>query len=425
MYASVAAFAAAFMSKAAVMPLPAVLLLADVYPLRRVQAFGWRRCLIEKLPWAVVAAIGAGITLKVVLTSTRVTGYEAYGWGARIAMTAYTFMFYPVRWLWPVELIPLYELPLEVHLSSPRFLVPAIAFVAVSAVLVALRRVFPGGLAAWTLSVLMLLPISGIVHAGRQLAHDRYSYLSGSASPSWPVGNRPVWMPAPAVVERRHRQKRARRRGRGGARAGSRRLGSVQDLAGLRDAMEVVGQHRSRLRQLLEQPRHSPPQPAPRRGGGGCLPSGFRAPSEPPGPREQHRDGARRQRKYRDAEDMPASRAAARAQLHGGRWRTWARCTRSRAGTRSLCRTIARPLPRTRFVNLTPQLRPAPPPVRRRIKGGPGTGSRDPAHEALAVKPADTEAQRQLQALLAERVRAGADPRGCSPTLLTTPANPL
>ncbi len=179
MYASVAAFAAAFMSKAAVMPLPAVLLLADVYPLRRVQAFGWRRCLIEKLPWAVVAAIGAGITLKVVLTSTRVTGYEAYGWGARIAMTAYTFMFYPVRWLWPVELIPLYELPLDVRLSSPRFLVPAVAFVAVSAVLVALRRVFPAGLAAWALSVLMLLPISGIVHSGRQLAHDRYSYLSG------------------------------------------------------------------------------------------------------------------------------------------------------------------------------------------------------------------------------------------------------
>ncbi|HEX9125657.1 MAG TPA: tetratricopeptide repeat protein [Methylomirabilota bacterium] len=179
MYASLAAFAAALLSKAAAMPLPAVLLLADVYPLRRVRALGWRRCLLEKLPWAAVAAIGGGVALMVVLRNTRVTAYETYGLGARIAMTAYTFMFYPVRWLWPVELIPLYELPLEVHLSSPRFLVPAIAFVAVSAVLVALRRVFPGGLAAWTLSVLMLLPISGIVHAGRQLAHDRYSYLSG------------------------------------------------------------------------------------------------------------------------------------------------------------------------------------------------------------------------------------------------------
>jgi cytochrome c-type biogenesis protein CcmH/NrfG len=179
MYASLAAFAAALLSKASAMPLPAVLLLADVYPLRRVPALGWRRCLLEKLPWAVVAAIGGGITLRVVLSSTRVTGYEAYGWGARIAMTAYTFIFYPVRWLWPVELIPLYELPLEVHLSAPRFLVPVIVFVAVTALLIALRRVFPGGLAAWVLSIVMLLPISGIVHSGRQLAHDRYSYLSG------------------------------------------------------------------------------------------------------------------------------------------------------------------------------------------------------------------------------------------------------
>src|SRR3990172_8796623 len=94
-------------------------------------------------------------------------------------MTGYTFSFYPARCLWPVKLIPLYELPVEVPLLAPRFLIPALAFVAVTALLWALRRVFPAGLAAWTLSVLMLLPISGIVHSGHQLAHDRYSYLSG------------------------------------------------------------------------------------------------------------------------------------------------------------------------------------------------------------------------------------------------------
>jgi tetratricopeptide (TPR) repeat protein len=94
-------------------------------------------------------------------------------------MTAYTFSVYPARWLWPVKLIPLYELPMEVRLLAPRFLIPALAFVAVTALLWALRRVFPAGLAAWTLSVVMLLPISGAVHLGHQLAHDRYSYLSG------------------------------------------------------------------------------------------------------------------------------------------------------------------------------------------------------------------------------------------------------
>ncbi len=179
MYASLAATAAALLSKAAAMPLPAVLLLLDVYPLGRARIIGWRRCLLEKLPWAAVAAISGFIALRVVLMSTGVTGYETYGPGSRLAMTAYTFSFYPARWLWPVKLIPLYELPLEVRLLAPRFLIPALAFVAVTALLWALRRVFPAGLAAWTLSVLMLLPISGIVHSGHQLAHDRYSYLSG------------------------------------------------------------------------------------------------------------------------------------------------------------------------------------------------------------------------------------------------------
>jgi protein O-mannosyl-transferase len=179
MYASLAATAAALLSKAAAMPLPAVLLLLDVYPLRRVQALGWRRCLLEKLPWAAVAAIAAGVALRVVLTSTGVTGYDTYGLGSRVAMTAYTFMFYPARWLWPVQLIPLYELPPEVRLLAPRFLIPALGFGAVTALLLVFRRAFPAGLAAWTLSVLMLLPISGFVHSGHQLAHDRYSYLSG------------------------------------------------------------------------------------------------------------------------------------------------------------------------------------------------------------------------------------------------------
>jgi len=179
MYASLAATAAALLSKAAAMPLPAVLLLLDVYPLGRARVLGWRRCLLEKLPWAAVAAVGAGVALRVVLTSTGVTGYETYGLGSRVAMTAYAFIFYPVRWLWPVQLVPLYELPLDVGLLAPRFLIPALAFVAVTVLLWALRRVFPAGLAAWTLSVLMLLPISGIVHSGHQLAHDRYSYLSG------------------------------------------------------------------------------------------------------------------------------------------------------------------------------------------------------------------------------------------------------
>jgi len=177
---SLASFAAALLAKAAAMPLPAILLLLDAYPLGRARgAAGWRRVLVEKIPWAILGTAGALMALRAVYTGTAVTGYARYGPGARLAMTVYTFVFYPARWFWPVELLPLYELPSEVRLLAPRFLLPALAFVGVTAALAALRRRWPAGLAAWSASILILLPISGAVHSGHQLAHDRYSYLSG------------------------------------------------------------------------------------------------------------------------------------------------------------------------------------------------------------------------------------------------------
>jgi tetratricopeptide (TPR) repeat protein len=51
--------------------------------------------------------------------------------------------------------------------------------VIVSVALLALRRRWPAGLAAWAYSAVVVAPVSGVVHAGFQLAHDRYSYLSG------------------------------------------------------------------------------------------------------------------------------------------------------------------------------------------------------------------------------------------------------
>jgi tetratricopeptide (TPR) repeat protein len=54
-----------------------------------------------------------------------------------------------------------------------------VAVPVITAALIALRRRWPGGLAAWVYSTLLVLPVSGAVHAGYQLAHDRYSYLSG------------------------------------------------------------------------------------------------------------------------------------------------------------------------------------------------------------------------------------------------------
>jgi len=177
-FASLAAFGAAMLCKAQAVPLPAALLLLDVYPLRRLRA-GWRPLLVEKLPYFALALVGGVVAIMATRSGATFTTYAQYGPAARVAMTGYGITFYPWKWLWPMNLSPLYELPAHVDLFSPRFMIPLVATVLITALLMALRRPWPAGLAAWAYSAIMVLPLVGPLHTGNQLAHDRYSYLSG------------------------------------------------------------------------------------------------------------------------------------------------------------------------------------------------------------------------------------------------------
>ncbi len=152
--ASLLAFAAAFLSKSIVMTLPGVLLLLDLYPLRRTH-LGWRALLVEKWPYAAITAVGAAVTILALRVGASPSAWSQSGAGARVGIVSYAFWFFPSR------------------------LGPLLALVAVTACLVLLRRRAPWALAAWVYSAFVLLPVSGIVPAGFQLAHDRYSYLSG------------------------------------------------------------------------------------------------------------------------------------------------------------------------------------------------------------------------------------------------------
>src|SRR5262245_1724552 len=120
--ASVVAFGAAILCKAQAVPLPAALLLLDVYPLRRLRA-GWRPLLVEKLPYFVLALVGGAVAVMATRRGATFTSYAQYGPSARVAMTGYGIIFYPWKWLWPMNLSPLYELPAQIELFSPRFMV--------------------------------------------------------------------------------------------------------------------------------------------------------------------------------------------------------------------------------------------------------------------------------------------------------------
>jgi Flp pilus assembly protein TadD len=176
--ASLVAFAAALGSKAIAMTLPATLLVLDVYPLRRLR-LGWPALVREKLGHFALAALGAVVASWAVTRGAGWTSYDTYGLEARLAMTGYSFWFYPSKLIWPEKLSPLYELPARIRLPDAEFLWPTAGVITVTAILLLARRRLPGALAAWLQSMIVLAPVSGIAHAGHQLAHDRYSYLSG------------------------------------------------------------------------------------------------------------------------------------------------------------------------------------------------------------------------------------------------------
>ena len=202
-WTAVACFTLAVFAKSIVVGLPLVLLTLDVYPLRRISIppplrdrTAWRRVLrvgiVEKLPFLAVAALAAGIMLAIGFRWGILAPVSHEDIAPRLALAAYSVVFYLGKTLWPRPLSPLYSLYRPVDPLTLRYLVPAVAVLALTAVLVTLRRRWPAGLTVWTAYIALLLPASGIFPNGPQITADRYSYLP---SVGWSIllGALAVW----------------------------------------------------------------------------------------------------------------------------------------------------------------------------------------------------------------------------------------
>src|SRR3989449_11431576 len=182
---SVAAFVLALLSKSMVVNLPVVLLILDVYPLRRLGgAVGWwsepaRRVYVEKIPFVLLAAAASAIALVAQLSHDTMVSVVQLSALGRLAVSVYGVSFYLWKTVAPVNLSPLYELPPTVNPWALPFIVSYGVVVAITAIVLALRRRAPGLPAAWVAYIVVLLPVLGIFQSGPQIAADRYTYLAG------------------------------------------------------------------------------------------------------------------------------------------------------------------------------------------------------------------------------------------------------
>src|SRR5256712_213731 len=184
-WAAVGLFACALLSKAMAVSVPVVLLILDVYPLRRLGgSTGWwsepaRRVYVEKIPFVLLAAAASAIAVMAQLSVHVAASLDHLSMLARLAIAAYGVSFYLWRMVVPVNLSPLYELSPNLNPWAARFILSYGVVLAVTAIVLALRRQLPGLPAAWLAYIVVLLPVLGIVQSGPQIAADRYTYLAG------------------------------------------------------------------------------------------------------------------------------------------------------------------------------------------------------------------------------------------------------
>ncbi|HNW44638.1 MAG TPA: tetratricopeptide repeat protein [Elusimicrobiales bacterium] len=179
-----AAFLLSLLSKGMAISLPVVLVVLDIYPLRRLPGDPrlWRSrearpVWLEKVPYLMLAAVFAFTAYVFQARVGAIVPCEKAGWAARVAQVFFAAFFYVQKTLLPLGLSPYYKLPDTFSLLSPLALFYAAALAAFTAGAFKLRRRWPAGLAVWVCYLVTLAPVSGLVKIGTQSAADRYTYL--------------------------------------------------------------------------------------------------------------------------------------------------------------------------------------------------------------------------------------------------------
>ncbi|MBI4579221.1 MAG: tetratricopeptide repeat protein [Planctomycetes bacterium] len=205
---SLATFVLALLSKPTVTPLPALMLVLDVWPLSRLS----RRAVLEKVPFLAVAGISAAVTVLSqqhvhIVASRQLTLFDS------ALLACHNAVFYPWKMLWPVNLCSVYPFPEPFGLSQPRVLAAVIISVLLTAGLVFSLRWTRALLAGWAFFLIALTPTLLNAGYGMGVAADKYAYfpalglllalawaMSRGFQPAWSLSTRRALVIVPCVL---------------------------------------------------------------------------------------------------------------------------------------------------------------------------------------------------------------------------------
>lgn len=183
--AALAAFTLSLSAKVFGLTLPFVLMILEVYPLKRLPADP-RRWLERPLrpvvsstaPYFILAAGGLAANLIAAASSNVLLGFSAQGAVGRLDQILYGLLFYPAKTLWPSSLAAYYPPRPWFGRWSREFFACALAVMAVAAAIGRSSRRWPVLGAVALGYAVMLAPNSGLAQHGIVYsACDRFSYL--------------------------------------------------------------------------------------------------------------------------------------------------------------------------------------------------------------------------------------------------------
>lgn len=185
-------FVLALLSKPMAVTLPFVLLLMDVWPLRRafvlpsatveakdnsghIQTRPFWGLIFEKAPFFALAFAASVVTFLVQRASGAVASFTYTPPLLRIENVIRAYALYIAKIFWPADLAAIYPFPK--HIPAAPIVGAAVALIVVSGGFFAVARRRPYLLIGWLWFLGTLVPVIGIVQVGAQSMADRYTYI--------------------------------------------------------------------------------------------------------------------------------------------------------------------------------------------------------------------------------------------------------
>jgi tetratricopeptide (TPR) repeat protein len=172
--AACAAYAASLLAKPMLVSLPLLLLLFDLWPLRRTG--GWRRLVLEKAPLFLLAAGSCVATYLAQAGGGVVRSLTQYPLATRAANAAVSYAGYLVKAVWPSGLSIYYPYPYE-GIAAWKSIGAVALIVGITVACVRARSKAPHLLVGWLWYLVTLVPVIGLVQVGSQSMADRYTYI--------------------------------------------------------------------------------------------------------------------------------------------------------------------------------------------------------------------------------------------------------